>query len=107
MTARLALDKIRKILDDFTLPYSLYKRQMQLLDEIEIALLGKRPPEPKSSKWHRVEDELPDNNRDVLVKTDVRIRLDIAWLDKEGSWRCPTTKAKITHWRELPKPPEA
>lgn len=52
---------------------------------------------PKPSKWHRVEDELPIDTRDVLVRLQEG-KVIMGWHDYKW-WPNPY----VTHWRELPK----
>jgi hypothetical protein len=62
-----------------------------------------RKDKPKS-KWHRVEDELPDTNRLVitrLCRTDgVELIFDNRFVNLE--WKYGQDQ-DVTHWRELPK----
>lgn len=63
-------------------------------------------PKPKKSKWHRVEDELPEPGKLVLV-TQARTMIE-AWRDENG-WHdvfLGIPLSGVTHWREKPKPPE-
>lgn len=70
--------------------------------EMEVELFSEpRIRKPKRSKWHRVEDEMPDNGRYVAVWNEnveeARIdRYDCFWWNENGA-------NNITHWRELPK----
>ena len=71
---------------------------------------------PKPSKWHKVEDELPENERDVMVRfiniNDEEEKIYTGWYcrhsDINQEWLVYGTGVVkyVTHWRELPKPPE-
>jgi hypothetical protein len=63
-------------------------------------------PDPKPSKWRRVEDELPTNDRNVIVKIAESDQLFTAWIDRCKEWQIPCSTDHVTHWRELPKPPK-
>lgn len=68
------------------------------------------------NKWHKVEEELPEDLEYVLV-TDgedyaVGSYRDDAhawehwcygWLERDRDDECPTRLGKVTHWRRFPK----
>jgi hypothetical protein len=69
-------------------------------------LLSERDPKP--SKWHKVEDELPDSSRIVLALTALYVDPISAFYAGDKKWHCfpGQWELTITHWRELPKPPK-
>ncbi len=59
-----------------------------------------------SSTWTPVADWLPDSPRDVLV-SDLEIVVIGSYMD--GQWMNTDSEefdSVITHWQELPEPPE-
>jgi hypothetical protein len=59
-------------------------------------------PDPKPSKWHRVEDETPELYKIVFVR-DANKGMYTDYLKDNGKWN---SGAKVEYWRELPKPPK-
>ena len=75
--------------------------------EFDIMIECDMPVKPKPSKWHNVEDKLPDTARAVLVYTaDYNYPIS-AFLDtKLGKWHTLPNQTDIDHvmkWREMPK----
>ena len=69
------------------------------------------PMPPKRGKWHRVEDEMPEGENPVLVKSkDYAYPVTVRWSNMDSCWYSyPSTginlRIAFTHWRDLPKPP--
>ena len=57
---------------------------------------------PKAGKWKRVEDELPDNSRDVIGQPKGHDRTRVVYYKPAQHIWGGTDGATITHWRELP-----
>lgn len=55
----------------------------------------------KSSKWHRVEDGVRPQSPEILLYNERTLERGNGWVGLTLE-----VKAKWTHWRELPKPPE-
>jgi hypothetical protein len=68
-----------------------------------------KPIKSKPSKWHRVEDELPENSRMVLIFSTQHQGVTIGYYSSCNHWYFydkDIVKNSVTHWRELPKPPK-
>ena len=66
-----------------------------------------------TSKWISVEDRLPDNHRDVLVRAfwHENWQTMVGWHCSGEMWRVFTSHGErepggVTHWMELPEPPK-
>jgi hypothetical protein len=69
-------------------------------------IIAERPVKPKRGKWHRVEDELPKDIRDVAIKTADGYASQAGWYSPDmDKWHklSGTEEFRVTHWRELPK----
>ena len=63
---------------------------------------------PTASPWHRVDDVLPDDSRDVIIFTASRIIgvgsfIRPNWYQWYSGGGLPVD---VTHWMPLPEPPE-
>ena len=63
---------------------------------------------PTASTWHRVEDGLPDDSRDVLIFTASRITgvgsfIRPNWYQWYSGGGLPVD---VTHWMPIPEPPK-
>lgn len=89
-------------------------------DDIDIALQAVKltdtiDPESLRPEWISVKDRLPEKNKDVLIFTELG-KMAVAFYeggiywylyagdDGEGGYE--PSGEKITHWAQLPKPPE-
>ena len=66
------------------------------------------PADASASPWHRVEDELPDDSRDVIILTASGIVGDGSfirpnWYQWYSGGGLPVD---VTHWMPLPEPPK-
>ena len=78
-----------------------------VLKQIDVAIYEMDHQEAESP-WHRVEDELPDDSRDVIIFTVSKIiglgsLIGPNWYQWYSGGGLPVD---VTHWMPLPEPPK-
>lgn len=61
----------------------------------------------KARQWVSVNERLPEDERRILVSDSEYGTLTACYLRKSGRWINPAVSClKVTHWQELPEPPQ-